>query len=466
MTNSKTTPTPRTVSGVINSDRTQAGPMSAQPALELHRRVYAHTQDCIQCGLCLPACPTYQVTGLEADSPRGRIRLIKGLADGRIAPSANVREHLDLCLDCRACEPACPSGVVYHELIEHTREQLPGPARRHRGSGLVQAVSRHLFSKPRRLQAALFPVRVLQRLGMWRRLTRSRLLDILPEPIAAMCRLLPDPLPAKRGTLADGYPAGQCDRESGRTAGYFHGCVGLVLQPEVGEQCVALLAATGRSVIVPRAQRCCGALALHTGGRNGALNLARANINAYDHHDADNPIDQIVCSAAGCGAMLRQYGELLRDDPVYAEKAARFSSRVSDISEALAPDAASIPRQPVAQQTVTYHPPCHLVHAQGVRKPPEDLLNIITGLRVVPLQEAEMCCGAAGTYNLTKPEMAGELGRRKLDNIRLSGADTCVTGNIGCALHLEALARERGQTVTFLHPATLMYRAVFGDTPV
>jgi len=430
-------------------------------ALPLDPRTYARANDCVHCGLCLPACPTYTTNGLEADSPRGRIMLIKGMADGKVEPTDAVLHHLELCLDCRACETACPSGVVYHELIEETREHLAGKTPRTRGQRMVGLVTHLLFPHPRRLKLSLLGPRLLQRVGLWNAacaLTEK----LLPAELGKMQRMLPTDGPLWEKPLRAFYPAaGQRDGPAQRV-GFFAGCVGSVLFQEVNRQSVALLQHVGCDVVVAPRQRCCGAMHHHGGDTARARAFARRNIDAF--LPAGMPEDEfpgvIVTNIAGCGAMLRDYAHLLRDDPAYAERAQAFESRVRDISEALL--ACDLrPTRPI-DATATYHDACHLLHAQKVADAPRQLLARIDGLELVRLAESDMCCGAAGTYNLTQPEMAMSLGRRKLEHIHATGASLCVTGNVGCAMQIDSEGRRLGRPVEVVHPVTLLHRATLG----
>lgn len=437
------------------------------PAIRLGADIYVRATDCVHCGLCLPACPTYTQNRLETDSPRGRIHLMKGLADGRIGPTDPVLDHLDLCLDCRACETACPSGVVYHELLEQTRQQLRASRRPGWVDRLLRVVFFHVFPQPTRLKLALLPTRVLQRVGLWRPLTKL-LGPLLPTQLRKMQQMLPADGPLWESYLATFYAADDAGKADGRpraTVGFFAGCVGSVLFQDVNRKAIALLNHLGCDVVVPREQACCGAIHHHGGEPDGAQRLAVRNLLAFETGPGGRKIDHVVTAIAGCGAALREYDHLLRHAPRHAEAAARFVGRVSDISELLAGllGAAGTPRPAHAvDRTVTYHDACHLLHAQRVADPPRQLLAAISGLKVVPLTESDICCGAAGTYNLAQPAMATELAERKLRHIAATGAKTCVTGNVGCAMQIDSEARRMGMDLRVVHPVELLYEAYFG----
>jgi glycolate oxidase iron-sulfur subunit len=430
-------------------------------ALTLDPRTYDRALSCVHCGLCLPACPTYVVTGHEADSPRGRIQLMRGLADGLIQPSESVQQHLALCLDCRACETACPSGVVYHELIEETRHRMSETVDPSLSGRLIRWMFLNVLTRPTRLKFALLPPRVLQKLGVYNSLRKSGLMKRLPEQFRKMEQMLPSegrvwpkPLPKHlRAATKPGAPLAPPKR-----VGFFAGCIGSVMFDEVNRKAVELLAACGADVLVFPQQSCCGAIHHHNGVWEPARAMARKNIDAFARAGA---LDYVTCTIAGCGSMLHEYDHLLRDDPEYAAKAKAFSSKAKDISEVLL--ALGLPEMTHrVEQEVTYHEACHLVHAQKVSPGPKKLLASVPGLTLVPLPEADLCCGAAGTYNLTQPEMATTLAERKLKNIELTGTRTCATGNVGCAMHIQSQAEAIGQSLRVVHPVEILHRAVFG----
>jgi glycolate oxidase iron-sulfur subunit len=458
----------------------------ATPAVPLDPRTYARALSCVHCGLCLPACPTYTETGHEADSPRGRIQLMRGLADGKIEATESVKYHLDLCLDCRGCETACPSGVVYHELIEETRARFAEQESREPGQMTMSAkfmrwLFFNVFTNSTRLKIALLPARLMQRAGIYNLLRKSGVMKILPAQLRKMEQMLPphgnlwpkrlpERVMARTGAGAHGFdpvldalgavkkvePAPQ--RKA--VVGFFPGCIGSVMFEDVNLMAVELLAASGAEVVIPRAQGCCGAIHHHNGAHHPAQVMAKHNIDTFLPQDGP-AVDYIATNIAGCGAMLREYDFLLRDDPQYADRAKQFCSKVRDISEVLLQLGLPPMKHPV-DQTITYHDACHLAHAQKVTVPPRQLLASIPGIKLVALPESDMCCGAAGTYNLQHPEMASSLAARKLSNIAITGATTCATGNVGCAMHISSEAAARGQAVRIVHPVELLHFAVFG----
>jgi glycolate oxidase iron-sulfur subunit len=430
-------------------------------AMPLDSRTYARALACVHCGLCLPACPTYTITGHEADSPRGRIQLMRGLADGIVQPTESVRRHLDLCLDCRGCETACPSGVVYHELIEETRARLAETAQPGLQSRLMRWIFFHVLIHPMRLKLALLPARLMQRIGLYALLRRAGLFGLLPLQLRKMEQMLPADGKLWPRKLPERMEPASNGRAAPATVAFFPGCIGSVMFEKVNRQAAELLSACGAEVFTPRAEVCCGAIHHHNGVLDAAQSLARRNIDILLPPVGRQP-DYIVTTIAGCGAMLREYDLLLRDDPAYADRAKVFSSKVRDISEVLLELGLPEMKHRV-EETITYHDACHLVHAQKVASQPRQLLAKIPGLKLVPLPESDMCCGAAGTYNLTQPEMATQLAARKLSSIAASGAAVCATGNIGCALHIQGAAAARGIKLTVVHPVELLHRASFGS---
>jgi glycolate oxidase iron-sulfur subunit len=391
--------------------------------------------------------------GQEPDSPRGRIYLIKALADGRIELSDSAAEHLSLCLGCRACESACPSGVQYGHLIEAGRAELetrrPGSVLRRLGR---RAAFEGLLPRPALLRTVARALRFYQRSGLQRVLRASGVLRLFPATLRASEALLP-PLPpaGHRGALPEVTPARGARRSS---VGLLHGCVqDAVFRPH-NEATIRCLTRQGVEVRVPRAQKCCGALHAHAGDLETARTLARATIAAFEGAD----LEAVVVNAAGCGAHMKAYGHLLRGDPRWAARGAAFSEKVVDVTEFLAraPLAGPIGRLPLR---ATYHDPCHLAHGQKVRGEPRALLRAVPGLELAELGEAEMCCGSAGIYNLTEPAMAQRLLDRKMAHVDATGATTVVTANPGCILQLAAGLRARGRNVEVLHVVEVLDRA-------
>jgi len=442
--------------------------------MELDPRTFQRGLSCVHCGLCLPACPTYTQTGNEADSPRGRIQLMLGLADGRIPLTETAHQHLDLCLDCRACETACPSGVVYHELIEETKARLVTKTRQGLKNRILNWLFFNIFTHPTRLKLALLPARLLQKAGIYPILRAIGLFKLLPVNFRKMEQMLPPdgplwPTPLPPRSRAGGLknlmiamdPRRADESKPKATVGFLPGCIGSVMFEKVNRQAVELLAACGADVVVPETQDCCGAIHHHAGFHEPAMERAKKNIDAFLPLNGEK-VDYIVSTIAGCGAMIREYDFLLRDDEEYRDRAKVFASKVRDVSEVLF-EMGLPPMRHAIDETITYHDACHLLHAQKVSAQPRALLAKIPALRMVALPECDMCCGAAGTYNLTHPKMATELAERKIRHIESTKTTLVVTGNVGCAMHIASEARVRGKELTVMHPVELLHRAVFGE---
>jgi glycolate oxidase iron-sulfur subunit len=415
---------------------------------------YRRFQDCVHCGLCTASCPTYIETSDENDSPRGRIYLMRAVADGRVAAGPDVRRHLELCLDCRACESACPSGVQYGKLIEPFKVALQTSAPPAARAGLFERlILHHLFPYADRVKAALVPAWLFQRLGLIGLSERAGLTKLLPGTLRRLQAMLPDLTRPARALPEVLPPIGP---RRARVA-LFTGCVGDALYPETTAATARVLQHNGCEVVIPRGQACCGAIHYHSGVEAPALELARRNLAVFDQE----PCDAIIVNAAGCGAMLKDYAHLLPAPSGDHAAAERFVARVKDVSEFLVALGPIAPQHPLAIK-VTYHDACHLCHGQQIRTQPRQLLAMIPGLELVPLEESEICCGAAGTYNLTQPEMSERLGRRKMDHIAATGAATVATGNVGCILQIARKIKERGSKMAVAHPVDLLDRAYRG----
>jgi glycolate oxidase iron-sulfur subunit len=392
---------------------------------------------CVHCGICLPQCPTYRVLGEEMDSPRGRIYLMRAAAEGRVGLTETFQRHIDLCLGCRACETACPSGVRFGSLLEATRAQLrrSGPRARR---PLLEAFVFWIFPVPSRLGAALGAFKLYKRSGLRALVRWTGLLRRLPslEAMDALLDDVPASVPMPEIVPAKGRVAGR--------VGLLTGCVQRHLYPGVNRETARLLSLAGFEVVIPREQGCCGALELH-GGRSDAHDArARALAAAFPHD-----LDFIATNAAGCGSTMKEYGHRLPE-------LAPFAGRVRDVMELLA--GADLPLGPL-DLTVTYHDACHLVHGQRVRQEPRQLLARIRGLRLVELGDSELCCGSAGVYNLLEPGMARELLDRKIARIAETGARVVAAANPGCLLQIAWGCRERGLDVAIVHPVELLARA-------
>jgi glycolate oxidase iron-sulfur subunit len=401
---------------------------------------YEKSLACIHCGLCLSSCPTYLETGNENDSPRGRIYLMRAVQDGRLPVGDTAVRHIDLCLGCRACEAVCPSGVQYGDLLESTRDHLE---KHHQRSPwqrfLRRIVIEQIFPFPKRLRWALLPAKLIQKLG-WQFLLpgfAGEALALLPDH-PSRCRL-----PKHSGAVGPN-PRGR--------VGFIRGCVMSEMFGSTNAASVRLLNRAGFEVVTPPEQGCCGALYAHGGNLDAARACARRNIEVFERLE----LDAIIINAAGCGSTLKEYGHLLGGDSQWAERAAAFSRKVKDLTEwlSVADRAPAMCRSEPGGVRVTYHDACHLAHPQRITKQPRDLVRSVAGEAFVELPESDVCCGSAGSYNLTEPEMAERLQRRKIENILKTGAEVVVTTNPGCLLQLRAGLRKAGANqVKALHIA-------------
>lgn len=406
---------------------------------------------CVHCGFCLPSCPTYQVLGVEMDSPRGRIMQIEAVDQGLVSvDEPEFRAHMYLCLNCRACETACPSGVRYGSLVEAARANIPAASRRE--ALLRRAVLGGIFAHPERVRAAGAGLRFYQRAGLGRLARRGGLFRLLPARLADLEDLLP---PAQGPVLPRRLPAMIAALGPRRyRAGFISGCVMAEFFAGTNAATTRVLACNGVEVVVPRDQACCGALHLHSGERAMAQALARRAIDVFEPLN----LDAILVNAAGCGSTLKEYGELLAGDPIYAERAIRFAARVRDVNEFLA----AIPLLPPSRAIrarVTYQDACHLAHAQGVRAQPRALLQSIPGLELVELPDSDTCCGSAGIYNITTPDLSLQLLERRMDRLATTGASILAVSNPGCQIQLAYGVRRRGYRVEIAHPMDLLDRA-------
>jgi glycolate oxidase iron-sulfur subunit len=429
---------------------TSETPAAATP-LTLHGLSVEGVNQCVHCGLCLAYCPTFAELGTEMDSPRGRIFLVKSLAEGRIGLSDPTVRHLELCLDCRACETVCPAGVPYGRLIEAAKAEIE----RQRPGGALRRAFRWinfglLLGRPRLLRLAATGLRLYQASGLQALARATGLVRVLPGTLPAWEALLP-PLPADRAPLPALTPA-EGERR-GRVA-MLTGCVQSVVFGGHNRATARILARNGWEVVAPPGQGCCGALNAHGGDHVRAVQMARDTIAAFE----GERVDAVVVNTSGCGAHMKAYGTLLADDPTWAERARRFTASVRDLSEFLAATPLRGTLQAV-ELTVTYHDPCHVVHGQKIRTAPRELLAQVPGLRVVELAESDWCCGSAGIYNLTQPEMAGRLLRRKVRHVTRTRAEVVVTANPGCILQIQQGLREAGSAVRVMHLVEILDRA-------
>jgi glycolate oxidase iron-sulfur subunit len=427
--------------------------------------------DCVHCGFCLPACPTYQLWAEEMDSPRGRIYLVNQILDGAELTPAAV-QHFDRCLGCMACMTACPSGVQYDQLIEaarvwaeEARPGMPAPADGNRTvrDRAARAAIFALFPYPRRLRAMTRPLRAAQRTGLDRRLARSSLPGRLSPVLGAALRLAPPPsagtrLPERVAARLGASGAGRGPRRA--VVGMLTGCVQSVFFPQVNAATARVLALEGCDVVIPRGQGCCGALSMHAGREAEAEAFAQRTIEAFERAG----VDAIVVNSAGCGSAMKEYERLLSGAPGWAGRATEMSGRVRDLSEFLIELGPAAPRHALPV-TAAYHDACHLGHAQRITRQPRELLRAIPELTLVELPDAGTCCGSAGVYNLLQPEAASELGARKAQAVLDAGAPLLVSANPGCSLQIAAALADRGERIAVAHTAEILDASLRGLPP-
>jgi glycolate oxidase iron-sulfur subunit len=446
--------------GIVGPAELAGAPRQLSP-IDPSGKLRGLANDCVHCGFCLPACPTYQLWGEEMDSPRGRIHLISQILDGATGTTA-AAAHLDRCLGCMACVPACPSGVRYDVLIGAARSwaeeppagaapPLPPRSRRERAA---RAMIFATFPYPRRLRPLMAPLRASQGLRLDRLLARTGLADRLSPELAAALRLAP--APARRGPagLEPGRRLpGRIPARGTRRAvvGMLTGCVQQVFFPEVNAATARVLAAEGCDVVIPAGQGCCGALSMHGGRRAEAARFARRIIAEFERAG----VDAIVVNAAGCGSAMKEYGELLAGDGGWAPRAAALSGKVRDFTEFLAELGPAAVRHPLPV-SAAYHDACHLGHAQQITAQPRALLRAIPGLRLAEIPDGATCCGSAGIYNLVQPDAARELGERKAAAVQAAGPQLLVSANPGCALQISAALAARGVRLPMAHIAEVL----------
>ena len=415
---------------------------------------YSVVQQCMHCGLCLPTCPTYDATKLERNSPRGRIALMRAIADDRLQPTEAFAEEMYFCLGCLACMTACPAGVNYAELFEHARAEAEqsGVLRTPRRSFIRSLTLRWLFMDLNRLQLVGRLLRLYQQLGLQTLARWSG--GLLPKRLRELEAMTPAIQEQFSADLI--APVTSAIGAKKYRVAMLTGCAQDLVFSDVNRDTVEVMSRNGCEVITPPEQHCCGSLHAHNGEWELAQQLARKQIDQFPPQD----FDAIITNAAGCGSHLKHYAKLLADDPVYHRRAELWDRKVKDVHEWLArigitpPQAVDLP-----EQTVTYHEACHLCHGQKITVEPRQLLGAIPNLKLVELPESTWCCGSAGIYNLIQPEMAGELLDRKIKHIKSTAAQVVATGNPGCLLQIINGVRKEGLQVRVVHPITLLAEA-------
>ena len=416
---------------------------------------------CVHCGLCLSACPTYTELGVETESPRGRIAYMKAVKEGRMGISQRVASHWELCLQCRACEAVCPSGVPFGRIMEYSRSQL-----RRSGKGswtrnlAATAFLQGILPRPRILKGGASLLRAYQRWGIRRLLRTIGFFKLLPTSLREVEAGLPDFSPRFFTPSRAIHPA-QGPRRS--VVGLLSGCVMPLVQGNTMEAAVRVLTRNGCDVVVPVGQGCCGALSRHDGRMEEARKMARVNIDAFTYAG----VDKVVVASAGCGSSMKEYGELLKDDPEYRDRAARMEAMTVDITEFLVSLPFHHPEGKIPMK-VTFQDPCHLAHAQRIVQAPRTILRAIPGLELSEINDGSRCCGAAGMYSITHRRMSRRLLDSKMNYIDATGAEAVVTANPGCMIQLESGIRDRGSSRQVYHIVDILdesYRREAASVP-
>lgn len=404
-------------------------------------------RDCVHCGFCLSACPTYLETGNELDSPRGRIHLMKAAAEGRIPMGESLVGHLDMCLGCLACETACPSGVRYRSLIETSRGQIERRFSRGFGERALRTFIFGLFPHPARLRL-LLPFAWLAGVLRLKKIFPRRLLDSISPRISSMFHMLPEVSSPFGRSMAESYPAMGAKKWK---VVVLTGCVQGAFFPEINDATVEVLRAAGCDVLVPRGQGCCGALSIHSGRLEEGRNFAKKLVDVFTAVDAD----AVVVNSAGCGSTMKEYAEMLDGDPLYRDKARKIAEKTVDVTEFLS-ETEITDKLRRLDIRITYQDACHLTHGQGVRSAPRKLLESIPGVELVEMSGSDRCCGAAGIYGMTQPEMSRRLLSEKTCDIEKTRADFLAVGNPGCMIQTRVGLANSGSETGVAHPVEIL----------
>ena len=409
---------------------------------------------CMHCGMCLPVCPTYDLTKMEKYSPRGRIRLIKAVAEGELAITPNFVYSMEFCLDCQACVTACPAGVEYGQLVEAAHYHIEEWKKERGDVPLIKRIALNgLFRNQSYLRLLGFFMRVYQKSGLQWLVQESGLLKLFSRKMHNLSYML---LPVPKRKAYPTLKQAETSRKRGKKVGILTGCVQDIFFNRVNHDTIEVLAYNGYEVITPPEQQCCGSVHGHNGDLPMAKHLARRMIDVFEK----NEVDYVVVNSAGCGAFMKEYDQLLADDPHYAERARRFVSKVKDVTEFLVQEGYEQPQNPFPEK-VTYHEPCHLAHTQKIKEPPRQIIRSIPGVQYVELPESDWCCGSAGVYNITHYDTSMELLSRKIDNIKKTGAKYVVTGNPGCLIQLIYGKKKFNLDFELIHPVSLLHKSYF-----
>ncbi|KAA3613588.1 MAG: (Fe-S)-binding protein [Calditrichaeota bacterium] len=408
---------------------------------------YEQILNCMHCGMCLPSCPTYEMTGLEKYSPRGRIRMIKAVADGELSITENYIESLDFCLDCQACVTACPAGVEYGKLVEAAHNQISEHQKQNGKNSFKTLILNKLFEKQSRLLSIAFFLKLYQKSGLEFLVQKSKILFLISKKLHNLSFMVPKVPEYKKYEF---YTKNQQSTLKGKV-GVITGCVQDAFFNNVNHDTIEVLAYNGYEVITPKSQQCCGSVSGHNGELDSARHQAKKIIDQFYTENVDN----IIINSAGCGSYMKEYHTLLEDDPIYAEKAIWFSDRVKDISEFLV-DQGFIKPVLNRKMIVTYHEPCHLVHGQKISKQPREIIEALPGVEFIEMEESDWCCGSAGIYNITHYDHSMILLERKFDKLKKTKADYVVSGNPGCMIQLAYGNHKFNSDFKILHPVSLL----------
>ncbi|MDQ0243053.1 glycolate oxidase iron-sulfur subunit [Bacillus fengqiuensis] len=404
--------------------------------------------DCVHCGMCLESCPTYELTGQEQHSPRGRVYLIKSVAEGKLHVNEQFMDPVFACLDCRACTTACPADVDVGGLIEEARGQVRQAMPLTGWRGMVSKFFlQGLFPHQERLNSVGSLLKMYQKSGMQKVVRKSGLINIMPQHLVEMEAIMPE----VKEPVRKKYKHENVIKAKGETkheVAFLTGCVMDIMFSDINEATINVLTRNGNDVVIPQNQTCCGALHVHAGDRETGRRLAKQNIEAFQ--DAD----KIIVNAAGCGCMMKEYAELFREEPQWREKAKQFSAKVEDISKYLHDTGYEKPKAEMNTR-ITYHDACHLAHGQGVRQEPRDILLDIPGVEMVHMPNSDRCCGSAGIYNITNPEMAGAVLESKMENVP-EDVEMISMGNPGCMLQMAMGVQKYGRNQKIVHTIQLL----------
>lgn len=405
--------------------------------------------DCVHCGMCLESCPTYEITGQEQHSPRGRVHLIKSVAEGKISVNEQFTDPVFACLDCRACTTACPANVDVGGLIEEARGQIHQAMSLRGWKGMISKFFlKELFPHSHRLEAAGSLLKLYQKSGMQKMMRTTGMLNMMPTHLAEMEHVMPKITRSVRKKYKKKRVL-KAKAERKAEVAFLTGCIMDVMFSDINEATLNVLRRNGNDVVIPPSQTCCGALHVHAGDRDMGRQLAKKNIEAFQHADT------IIVNAAGCGCMLKEYPELFREEEQeWLEKAEVFAEKVQDISKYLH-DTGYRPPQTTLHKRITYHDACHLAHGQGVREEPRDILLSIPGVEMVHMANADRCCGSAGIYNLTNPDMAGAVLQSKMEHVP-HDVEMISMGNPGCMLQMAVGVKKYGRSQQIVHTVQLL----------